>query len=175
MRSFVALELPEAFADEVASLALALERTCEGRFVPAENHHLTLAFLGEVGEAEARRAMDALDAARAGAGPVRLAAEGLGTFGRARDATLWLGVARDPGLMGLAARVRGELSARGLPYDRKDFLPHVTLARRARLARSALEGLAFPRPDEAARVTLFRSALGPDGARYKPLYTVELG
>ena len=58
MRAFVALELPEAFADEVAGLARRLEATCAGRFVPAENHHLTLAFLGEVGEARARRAME---------------------------------------------------------------------------------------------------------------------
>ena len=68
MRSFVALGLPEAFADEVAALSRCLSAVCEGRFVRPGNHHLTLAFLGEVGEAEARRAMDTLDAACAGAG-----------------------------------------------------------------------------------------------------------
>ena len=174
MRAFVALELPGAFADEVAALSRQLGAVCEGRFVSGENHHLTLAFLGEAGEAEARSAMAALDEACAGTGPVQLRATGLGTFGRARDATLWLGIEKDPELMDLAARVRGELSARGLAYDEKDFLPHVTLARRARVARGALGDLAFPLPDEATRVTLFRSILEPDGARYKPLYTVEL-
>lgn len=174
MRAFVALELPEAFADEVAALSRALAEVCAGRFVSPENHHLTLAFLGDVNEAEARLAMDALDAACAGVGPVRLAATGLGTFGRARDATLWLGIEKDPQLMPLAARVREELAARSLSYDEKDFLPHVTLARRARLPRGGLGELAFPLPDEGVRVTLFRSILEPDGARYKPLYTVEL-
>ena len=174
MRAFVALELPEAFADETATLSRALAEACDGRFAQPENLHLTLAFLGEVGEAEARSAMAALDAARLGAGPVRLAATGLGTFGRARDATLWLGIQKDPQLMDLAARVREELSARGLPYDEKGFLPHVTLARRARLPRGGLGELAFPLPDVATRLTLFRSILSPDGARYKPLYTVEL-
>lgn len=174
MRAFVALELPEAFADEVAGLSRALGEICAGRFVAAENHHLTLAFLGEAGEAETRSAMAALDEACAGTGPVQLRATGLGTFGRARDATLWLGIEKDPELMDLAARVRGELSARGLAYDEKDFLPHVTLARRARVPRGALGDLAFPLPDEATRVTLFRSILEPDGARYKPLYTVAL-
>lgn len=174
MRAFVALELPEAFADEVAGLARRLEATCAGRFVPAENHHLTLAFLGEVGEARARRAMEALDAACAGVGPVRLCACGLGAFGRGRDATLWLGVKKDEGLMALARRVRAELAAREIAYDKKDFLPHVTLARRARVPREDLGDLAFPLPDVARRVTLFRSILGPEGARYKPLYTVGL-
>ena len=174
MRAFIAVELPEAFADEVADLSRQLEAVCEGRFVSTENHHLTLAFLGEVGEAETRSAMAALDKACVGTGPVELRACGLGTFGHARDATLWLGIEKDPQLMDLAARVRGELAARGLAYDEKDFLPHVTLARRARMPRGVLPDLAFPLPDEATCVTLFRSILEPDGARYKPLYTVEL-
>ena len=174
MRAFIALELPEAFADEVAALSRQLRTVCEGRFVTDENYHLTLAFLGEVGEAQTRSAMAALNAACAGAGPVRLRATGLGTFGRARDATLWLGIEKDPQLMALAARVRSELSARGLAYDEKDLLPHVTLARRACMPRGALPDLAFPLPDEATSVTLFRSFLEPDGARYKPLYSVAL-
>ena len=173
MRAFIALELPEAFADEVAALSRRLAAVCAGRFVADENHHLTLAFLGEVDEAGVRSAMSALDDACAGVGPVRVAATGLGTFGRARDATLWLGIEKDPRLMELVARVREELSARGLTYDEKDFLPHVTLARRARVPRGELGELAFPLPDEATRVTLYRSILEPGGARYKPLYTVE--
>lgn len=174
MRAFVALELPKAFADEVAALSRRLAEVCDGRFAPPENLHLTLAFLGEVGEGEVRSAMGALDVACAETGPVRLAATGLGTFGRSRDATLWLGIEKDPQLMTLAQSVREELAARGLSYDEKGFLPHITLARRARLPRGGLGELAFPLPDVAARLTLFRSILEPDGARYKPLYTVEL-
>ena len=49
-----------------------------------------------------------------------------------------------------------------------------TLARRARMPRGDLGDLAFPLPDEARDVTLFRSILEPRGARYKPLYTVGL-
>nr|WP_075575947.1 2'-5' RNA ligase family protein [Olsenella timonensis] len=98
MRAFVALELPEAFADEVAALSRRLAFVCEGRFVRPGGHHLTLAFLGEVGEADARRAMDALDAACVGIGPLELAPEGLGTFGRGRDVTLWLGIEKGPAL-----------------------------------------------------------------------------
>ena len=165
MRTFIALELPDAFADEVAELS---------RQLAAENHHLTLAFLGEVDEAGVRSAMDALETACAGMGPVELVAEGLGTFGRGRATTLWLGIRRSGELDLLARRVREELAARGLTYDEKDFLPHITLARRARVPRGELGDLAFPLPDEATCVTLYRSILEPDGARYKPLHTVEL-
>ena len=42
------------------------------------------------------------------------------------------------------------------------------------MPRIELGDLAFPLPDEGRRVTLFRSVLEPDGARYKPLYTEGL-
>lgn len=171
MRAFVALELPEAFADEVAGLARQLRVVCEGRFVSPDSHHLTLAFLGEVGEAETRLAMAAIDDACAGMGPVPLAASGLGIFGRSRDATLWLGIEPADELTSLAARLREGLAARGVAFDEKPFLAHVTLARRVRMPRGTLPDLAFPRPDVATRTTLFRSHLEPGGARYKALYT----
>lgn len=174
MRTFVALELPEAFADEVAALARQLATTCEGRFVPAGNHHLTLAFLGELDEASMRLAMAALDEACVGVGPIELDATGLGAFGRGQATALWLGIRRTDALDLLANRLRVALAARDLAFDEKPFLPHVTLARHARLPRGALGDLAFPRSDEASCVTLFKSVLKPDGARYKPLYSVTL-
>lgn len=173
MREFVALELPEAFADETAALARRLEAVCDGRFVAAESLHVTLAFLGELDEAGTRAALDAVESACAGARPVEVAATGLGTFGRGRQTTLWLGL-RDGELAPLAGRVRAALAARGVACDERGFVPHVTLARRVRLPRGELGDLAFPRPGEATRVTLFRSTLTPDGARYKPLHSVEL-
>ncbi len=174
MRVFMAMELPAQFADDVAALSRQLELVCEGRFVRRENRHLTLAFLGDLGQAEVVAATDALEAACSGAGPVSLASAGLGTFGRRDDATLWLGVAKNPQLMDLAQRLRDELDKRDLDYDQKAFMPHVTLARRARTPGGELGALPFPEPDNACTVTLFRSILDADGVIYKPLHTVTL-
>ena len=90
MRAFIALELPEAFAYETAALAERLSLLCEGRFVPRENHHVTLAFLGDIGEAQSHDAVAALEEACEGRGPVVLSSDGLGRFGRPADATLWI-------------------------------------------------------------------------------------
>ena len=174
MRAFIALELPDRFADDVAAMARPLSAAVEGRFVPRESYHLTLAFLGDIDEAEATRAMDALDEAAAHGSPVPLRPDGLGKFGRATDATLWRGLAPDPALTGLAERLREELAAQGLGFDPKPFRPHLTLARRARLPKGPLPPLAFPEPAEAATATLFKSTLLRDGAQYKPLYAVDL-
>lgn len=175
MRAFVALELPSLFEDEVAALARQLKPLVAGRFVKRETYHLTIAFLGEVGEAESRDAMAALDAAYKGRVPVPLNPDGLGKFGRPTDATLWLGIAPAPELMALAEAVRTELAARDLAFDEKPFRPHITLARRARLPRGTLPELVFPQPAYATRIALFKSTLSQEGATYKELYHVDLG
>lgn len=174
MRAFIALELPYEFEDELAGCTRQLASVVSGRFMKRSTYHVTLAFLGDIDEGEARSAMDALDAACADMGPAPLSAEGLGTFGRPRDATLWLGLARSTQLMDLASRVRTELENRGIAFDAKPFLPHITLARRAHIPAGALPDLPFPLPAEATDVTLFKSILDQSGATYKPLYTVEL-
>lgn len=205
MRAFIALELPTEFADDAAALARRLSASLEGRFLDRDTYHLTLAFLGDIDDGEAGRAMDALDAVCAAArpggtpgadaaaffgdpaaafltdaeseapGPIVLAPDGLGKFGRPADATLWLGIAPAPPLMALAERLRDELAARAVPFDPKPFRPHITLARRVRIPKKPLPDLAFPLPAEARAVTLFKSTLSRDGAAYKPLYTRELG
>ena len=174
MRTFVALELPERFAIETAALSHKLETTLEGRFLPPCTHHLTLAFLGEVGEPEVAAAIDALEEACAGTSPLLLRSDGLGKFGRANDATLWLGVASTPQLERLARDVREGLTARGVAFDPQPVKPHVTLARRVRIPRASLPPLTFPDDDQASTATLFKSTLGREGATYKALHTVEL-
>lgn len=175
MRTFIALDLPPDFADNAAALARRLSASMEGRFLKRDTYHLTLAFLGDVDEAQLAAATDALEAACAGASPVPLRSDGLGKFGRATDATLWLGIAAAPELEQLAARLRDELRARDVPFDAKPFKAHLTLARRARIPHVGLPHLAFPQDDEAYDVTLYKSTLDRAGAAYKPLHTVRLG
>lgn len=174
MRAFIALEPPEGFVENIVAMARVLSAAVEGRFIPRQNYHVTLAFLGNVDEAQAREAMDAMDEACAGDAAVPMRPDGLGKFGRASDATLWMGLAPEPELTGLAERLREALMSRGIGFDDKPFLPHITLARRARLPKGALPELAFPLPCNAACATLFKSTLSRDGAQYKPLYEIEL-
>lgn len=173
MRAFIALELSAGFLSDTVALSRTLKARLEGRFTPRSNLHLTLAFLGEIGEGESRRAIDAMDAAYEG-DAIALRSAGLGKFGRSRDAILWLGIEPVEELVDLASHLREELSARGLFYDDKPFKPHVTLARHVRIPRETLYGLVFPAESEFAALTLFRSKLTKDGAVYKSLYSIPL-
>ena len=156
MRTFIALDLPPDFADDAAALARRLSASMEGRFLKRDTYHLTLAFLGDVDEAQLAAATDALEAACAGASPVPLRSDGLGKFGRATDATLWLGIAAAPELEQLAARLRDELRARDVPFDAKPFKAHLTLARRvlSRAEPGALLGSAVACPVRDIRLML---------------------
>lgn len=174
MRTFIALDLPTEFADDVAALARVLSAAMAGRFLARDTYHLTLAFLGDIDDAEITRAMDALDEAvdklRESEASILLSPDGLGKFGRPQDATLWLGIAKTPALEALAINLRNALRVRDLPFDDKSFLPHITLGRRVRIPKGKLPALAFPLPAEAPNVTLYKSTLSREGATYKPLY-----
>lgn len=175
MRTFIALDLPRNFADETAALARALSDHVDGRFMKPESYHLTLAFLGDVDEHDLSLAIAATEhACSMLTDSIELVCSGLGTFGRKNDATLWMGLADTPPLMQLAKCVREELDTRGVAFDKKAFKPHITLARRARLSRSELPPLPFPRNELTASVTVYKSTLSSEGAAYKPLHTIEL-
>ncbi len=168
MRLFVAADL--FGAEEALAETSALLRDCvRGRFVATDSLHVTLAFIGEV---EARRVDDALEAVtaanRALAGPFPVKLGDFGSFGKASCATLWQGFEDAGDLPALAADVRRELKARGFAIDDKRFVPHITLMRKADLAGGTL-----PAPHLASATmsgaTLFRSDLSGSRPRYEPL------
>ena len=153
MRTFIAIEVPCDFGDELAHLSRQLACTVPGRFMRRETYHLTLAFLGERGEMESHLVIEAMDEVAGDGRLLGLAPTGLGTFGKPADCTVWLGISPAPELMGMAADLRRALTERGIAFDTKPFRPHITLVRRAKLPRGALPALDFPAPAQAQYMT----------------------
>jgi 2'-5' RNA ligase len=174
MRQFLALALSDALRREVAALSERLAGSTSGwRFVPDSAVHLTLRFLGDVDEIRDRSSRDAWRVAAAESAAFSYRLEGLGVFPeRGRPRILWAGVA-EPGAGGgfsaLAGRLELAARAAGFEPEERPFHPHWTLARALRNGRATPpRGVAFS-PDVEARVevvSLFRSELGPTGARY---------
>ena len=164
MRLFVAIELSPALRGALTELQAALRReNVRGSYTPAENLHLTLAFLGEVPEAEpVLEAMETVDFA-----PFPLRLEGVGCFGD----LFWAGVTESEALAACARRLRRALAEAGLPYDRKRFSPHITLLRRAVFREPPALS---PAPEEmlVTRLTLLRSDRAKRGMIYTPLGSV---
>lgn len=174
MRTFIALELPEEFSMQVAELARGLREQglLQGRFMCRSTYHITLAFIGDVGEAEAQRVIDVLDEVRPKLSAIELRSVGLKKFGRGNTATIALELEPNDALLDAAAFVRSALDARGIAFDDKKFVPHITLARKVQVLTDDLRNCAFPIPAQANEITFYRSYLSSDGATYKPLYSI---
>lgn len=168
MRLFVGLDLPWSLRSRLALLAGGVPGA---RWVPAENYHITLRFIGEVAAHQAEEIDHALAALRARGFPLVLA--GVGTFTRGgRETTLWAGVERGPPLDLLQSKIETALQRAGLAPERRRFAPHVTLARLdnaapARLAAYVQANNLFRAgPVAVEHFTLFSSRLGKEASVY---------
>jgi 2'-5' RNA ligase len=168
LRLFVGLGLPDALCDELSAMAGGVPGA---RWVPEENYHLTLRFIGEVPKWQAQEVDEALAAIRAPG--FELTLRGVGTFGKnGRMAALWVGVEKTEGLLFLQAKVETALQRIGLEPERRRFAPHVTLARIERAAPD--KAVAFVQAHNLFRAapvpvegfTLYSSRLGKEGAVY---------
>lgn len=176
IRLFVGLALPPGLAARLESLGGGVPGA---RWVPARNLHLTLRFVGEVNEDVAEDLHHALSGLRAP--PLRLRLDGFGTFGGRKPRALWAGVAADPALDALHARVETLAQNVGLAAEGRKFTPHVTLAwlRDApgeRVAAFLRHHAPFLADWPVDHVTLYQSHLHAQGAEYQVLaeYPLDL-
>jgi 2'-5' RNA ligase len=177
IRLFVAIELPEALRRRMAMLCRGVKGA---RWLDVDNLHLTLRFIGEVGEDRVEDIVQALAGVRAPPFPLGIA--GVGHFEtRRRVRALWLGIDPSPALMQLQERIELALQRAGCAAERRRFAPHLTLARLDRAApdtvRDWLHGTSLFRAEPVMVETfvLFHSLLGSGGAVYRPLAEFPLG
>src|SRR4051812_19100315 len=190
MRLFVGVELGDALLtslnDDIARVRQAVERAAPGlpvRWVPGANLHITLVFIGEVGDDAAAPLIVAVQP------PIRVAPFDLeiatvGTFPRSGPPrVIWLGVAAGATD---AACVYDQLTPRLEPFgcerEARGYTPHLTIARvkdgpasQAGALRDAIRTTAVRGGvTRIASVTLFRSRLSSRGSTYEPLLRVPL-
>jgi len=173
MRTFFALELPSEIALQIAAWR-DRQLGQPGRPIPPANFHITLAFLGDLGESSLERLGHAVDGwlavAEPAGGQLRLDCAGYWP----RPGIFWLGAQTWPeSLTRLADRLRQLGTAAGARRDRNAFRPHVTLFRNCRTpppAPASTPGILLP----YRHFSLFESQQGRHGVRYVPLAQWQL-
>ena len=172
MRLFVALDLPPEARTRLFRLATGVPGA---RWLPPENYHLTLRFLGEMPGHRAEELDHALAALRGKRFTLQLG--GVGVSEKAgRPQALWAGVARTPQLDHLQNKVETAVQRIGFEPERRRFTPHVTLARLDNSPPGKLvewvqaHNLLRADPVAVEHFTLFSSRLGKDAA----VYTAEV-
>ncbi|HEX5376116.1 MAG TPA: RNA 2',3'-cyclic phosphodiesterase [Solirubrobacterales bacterium] len=183
-RLFVALDLPEGLQDGIVAWGRRELADPALRVVPPESLHITLAFLGYTPEKEIGRLAGIVESLDGPAPSIELA-DPVAKPSRKRPRLFAL-PASSPAAVELQAGLERRLVAERLyKPEGRPFWPHVTVAR----VKSEGKGSRLPRRVEkepgglprellhstsCVRVTLYRSEIQPQGARYAPLAQVEL-
>jgi RNA 2',3'-cyclic 3'-phosphodiesterase len=151
-------------APVLARLRTVAPMHVSGRHMRADTLHMTLAFMGEISEANCADVISAVERVHAPAFTVRL--DALGYW--ANNHILWAGTSRAPqALVSLAADLRGALDGIGVGYDHKAFTPHVTLMRNA--SAVVAERLEEPIEWQVTEWRLVRSRPRVTGPHYETL------
>jgi len=170
MRLFIAIPLPRELRQAVLEVQQALlAHGVQGRFVPRENFHITLHFIGE-----SRRLADISEAmceACRGIRPFLLRFSGRGSFSGGK--TVFLSVNCDNSEINyLYDSLEYTLSERGFTRNRDRLKPHITLGRNM----YGFEGFEWKGPEGAFRVeeiVLYESER-TEGVHYHALHQVSL-
>lgn len=191
MRLFVAAEPSEQVRRSAVSAIERLRERLDSakasrglRWLPPENLHLTVWFLGEVSDARAEAVLDAMRPSLA-TPAFELHLAGFGAFppsGPPR--VLWMGVTRGLAELARAHEEVGErLQPWGFPPEGRAYSAHLTIARVKEQphgsARAALRQALAHVPADAGscrieELAVFRSRTAPAGAVYERLLRVPL-
>lgn len=167
-RLFVALPLPEVVKDALTQLQSGLRGA---RWLPEDNFHLTLAFIGEVDRHGLHEIASALGGINTPSFNIRL--KGCGFFGDRKPRAVWAGVDANPALTHLQSKVEVALKRAGFSLEKRKFIPHVTLGylngvtQDAAASHSAAHGLFSIGPFPVGEFHLYESHLGSEGANYE--------
>ncbi|OMH25867.1 RNA 2',3'-cyclic phosphodiesterase [Motiliproteus sp. MSK22-1] len=122
MRLFTSIDLPEPMKQKIDEICWGLPRI---RWLPSEQRHITLVFIGEVNPSQLSPIAKQLKMVQFP--EFELNCHGIGSF---RSGVLWLGVQLDQNLRNLEQAIRYQLSElKALKLGSRKFHPHITLGR----------------------------------------------
>ncbi len=176
---FTALEIPQLVASRLTALQSFDEGAWDAGWVPEENFHVTLAYIGPVEEPLAADIDTELARIRSPGFELRL--KGVAAFGGKRPQVLYAAVERNEALLALAEKHFAVLRRLGLSVDARNYTPHVTLARPRHAppervqAWIAANNLYDSGPFPVEQAVLFSSHKIGDGRHYAPERDYPLG
>lgn len=182
IRTFVALLIPPDWVEYLGRVSRELAARTSGlSWVKPGNLHITIRFLGGLGDSGVRRAGEAVQRGAEGTAAFPAALGGLGGFPNLeRPRVVWTGLSQGAAdAEALARAVNAALAGAGFGRPDKPFRSHLTLAR----VREGARGLSTlpeyvpppaPKPALLDQLVLMKSDLHPAGSRYTPLLEVRL-
>ncbi len=184
LRCFIAIEIPGPLKRSIGEMMEDLRKSgADVKWVPEENIHITLKFLGGTEETLVKTIRDSLSQKLSPYSSFYITISGMGCFpDERRPRIVWVGI-RDAGEVGeIQKGIEAEMKNLGFPPEGRNYSPHLTIGRvrsqkripemmgRLGAYRSASFG-----DMEVRAVTLMQSELKPSGAEYRPLAEIPFG
>ena len=179
LRLFVAFHVPTVVRDAAeGSVTTWRERFPRAKWVPKQNQHITLKFVGATWPRLVPWVHEMVEAVAQAHVPVPTRVLGVGAFPNLRRArVLWVGLDDAEGRLGRIAAALDEALSREFAPEKRGFTPHLTVARFD--PPVALEGLEqvelVSHSFEIDRIVLYRSHLRRPAPVYEELGTFALG
>ncbi len=171
MRLFAAICFDDETKNAIFAAGKAAEKFSEGNFSLKENLHLTLVFIGETERDEEIKS--ALSEIEFPAFSFRISKTGFFEKG-----IFWAGTEENENLANLQKSVYEKLKSLGLELDEREFVPHITLARKFRpkegFSAEETEKLLPEKAVLANRISLMKSERVEGVLRYTEIYSKKL-
>ena len=180
MRSFIALSISELLEKQLSLHAHSLSQQLPNedlRWIPAENYHITLAFLGDISPQTTGQLESIISKVAGQCQPCELQINNVVWFPSIHKPRLIVAtLAENEALKKLQAKLCTTLRQAGFSVEGKRFRPHISLARAGRRQQPKKFQLVLDNlHTDMDEMVLFESQLTPTGSRYTPLYAALLG
>ena len=186
IRSFIAIPITPAIQKSAATLVSRLAGERDGiKWVPGENLHLTLKFLGEVDNREVPRVCEVLRRCCSGIEPFFIQFHGAGAFpDPSRPRVVYAGITEGgDSLVKRVGRLEPALAELGFKPEPRAYVPHLTLGRTRGGSRRGAPEVGERIGEQAdfdlgamaaEKVCLYASFLDKSGPTYQVMDTVPL-
>lgn len=188
IRAFIAVNLSPDILERIDQVALDLRKRMDAvpvRWVPTDNIHLTLKFLGNVSTANLEILKDILGKVVSSHHECDISVGGIGVFPKPHNPrVVWVGMEIPQELIALQHNIEIETARLGYSREHRPFSPHLTFGRVSRNASTQdvhiiadildKYKVGFLGATRVRTVYLYRSDLKPEGAEYTPIYSAAL-
>ncbi|HKN81258.1 MAG TPA: RNA 2',3'-cyclic phosphodiesterase [Actinomycetota bacterium] len=172
LRLFAAVEIPDEIRGALAEAVKPVrERFPKARWVPIQNQHVTVRFLGSTYPRLVEWVTERVSEVAGEHGPIPTRIVDLGAFPDTRRArVLWAGLEDASARLERLAAGLDESLAREFAPEKRAFTPHLTLARfDPPVGLGPLEVAFASEPFQIDRIVLFRSHLRRPAPVYEPI------
>ncbi|MDQ2693582.1 MAG: RNA 2',3'-cyclic phosphodiesterase [Chloroflexota bacterium] len=187
LRAFIALDIPAEIRQRVGQTTAELRQELGPlvRWVPVENMHLTLKFLGDIAPSNVEVLSQMLRAEAELFPCFDFQLGGLGSFpSPKRPRVLYIGIRAPAALDALQRGLESASRRIGYESEERSYSPHLTIGRlrqnatasdqqtiRRRIEQTTIDSLGTVRVDS---LHLYKSDLKPSGSVYTRLFTAPL-